>query len=208
MTGVCGTSKQRVKHHYYICSAKKKKLCTKRAVRQDWIEHLVLKHLLNLVRNEELLEFIAESTYQYYVAQNSDTSYTDSLQTALSETEKSIANLLRAIEAGIFNESTKDRMNELEEQKKEHIRFFLHQLADMDYTDIDFQKRLIKIFLNSVFVYDDKVVLTFNYSEDGKVLTLHEIDGGSGHSIRIPSGFVHHEKSAPAKAGALFFVRK
>ena len=38
----------------------------------------------------------------------------------------------------------------------------------MDYTDIDCQKRLIKIFLNSVFVYDDKVVLTFNYSEDGK----------------------------------------
>ena len=194
MTGVCGTSKQRVKHHYYICSAKKKKLCTKRAVRQDWIEHLVLKHLRNLVRSEELLEFIAESTYQYYVAQNSDTSYTDSLQTALAETEKSIANLLRAIEAGIFNESTKDRMNELEEQKKElrvalaaaklkeelslkkeHIRFFLHQFADMDYTDIDCQKRLIKIFLNSVFVYDDKVVLTFNYSEDGKVLTLHEI---------------------------------
>jgi len=36
MTGVCGTSKQKVKHHYYICRAKKKKLCTKRAVRQDW----------------------------------------------------------------------------------------------------------------------------------------------------------------------------
>ena len=170
----------------------------------------MLKHLRNLVRSEELLEFIAESTYQYHVAQNSDTSYTDSLQTALAETEKSIANLLRAIEAGIFNESTKDRMNELEEQKKElrvalaaaklkeelslkkeHIRFFLHQFADMDYTDIECQKRLIKIFLNSVFVYDDKVVLTFNYSEDGKILTLHEIDGGSGHSIRIPSGLVH-----------------
>jgi hypothetical protein len=225
MTGVCGTSKQRVKHHYYICSAKKKKLCTKRAVRQDWIEHLVLKHLRNLVRSEELLEFIAESTYQYYVAQNSDTSYTDSLQTALAETEKSIANLLRAIEAGIFNESTKDRMNELEEQKKElrvalaaarlkeelslkkeHIRFFLHQFADMDYTDIDCQKRLIKIFLNSVFVYDDKVVLTFNYSEDGKILTLHEIDGGSGHSIRIPSGLVHHAKKSVLKRTLFFHI--
>ena len=69
----------------------------------------------------------------------------------------------------------------------------LHQFAEMDCTDINCQKRLIKIFLNPVFVYDDKFVLTFNYSEDGKVLTLHEIDGGSGHSIRIPSGFVHHE---------------
>lgn len=64
----------------------------------------------------------------------------------------------------------------------------------MDYTDIDCRKRLIKIFLNSVFVYDDKVVLTFNYSEDGKILTLHEIDGGLGTCIRIPSGLVHHAK--------------
>ena len=115
-------------------------------------------------------------------------------------------------------------MNELEEQKKElrvalaaaklkeelslkkeHIRFFLHQFADMDYTDIDCQKRLIKIFLNSVFVYDDKVVLTFNYSEDGKILTLHEIDGGSGHSIRIPSGLVHHEKTRSCPCRSEFF---
>lgn len=122
----------------------------------------------------------------------------------------------------IFNESTKDRMNELEEQKqelrmalaaaklkeemglkKEHILFFLHQFAKMDYTDIECQKRMIRTFLNAVFVYDDKVVLTFNYSEDGKILTLHEIDGGSGHSIRIPSGFVHHAKKS-VQTDALF----
>lgn len=223
MTGICGTSKQKVKHHYYICSAKKKKLCTKRAVRQDWIETLVLKHLLRLVRNEELLEFIAENTYQYFLAQNTDTTYTKSLQKALDETDRAINNLLRAIEAGIFNENTKDRMNELEEQKKdlrvalaaaklkedlalkkEHIVFFLHQFAGMDYSDIECQKRLIKTFLNSVFVYDDKVVLTFNYSGDDRTITLHEIDGGLGHSICIPSAVVHHEKSDLLHASRFF----
>ena len=55
-----------------------------------------------------LLEFIAENTYQYYLAQNTDTTYTKSLQKALDETDRAINNLLRAIEAGIFNESTKD----------------------------------------------------------------------------------------------------
>ena len=105
-------------------------------------------------------------------------------------------------------------MNELEEQKKdlrvalaaaklkedlalkkEHIVFFLHQFAGMDYSDIDCQKQLIKTFLNSVFVYDDKVVLTFNYSGDDRTITLHEIDGGLEHSICIPSAVVHHEKA-------------
>lgn len=225
MTGVCGTSKQKVKHHYYICSAKKKKLCTKRAVRQDWIETLVLKHLLKLVRNEELLEFIAENPYQYFLAQNTDTTYTKSLQKALDETDRAMNNLLRAIEAGIFNESTKERMNELEEQKKElrvalaaaklkedlglkkeHIVFFLHQFAGMDYSDVACQKRLIKTFLNSVFVYDDKVVLTFNYSGDNRTMTLHEIDGGLGHGICIPSCVVHHERNLLTEPVRRFFL--
>ena len=116
-------------------------------------------------------------------------------------------------------------MNELEEQKKdlrlalaaaklkedlalkkEHIVFFLHQFAGMDYSDIDCQKRLIKTFLNSVFVYDDKVVLTFNYSGDDRTITLHEIDGGLGHSICIPSAVVHHEINPDAFASGFFHI--
>ena len=214
MVGICGTSKAGVTHHYYACRAQRKHQCNKRAVRQDWIEGIVLRHLTRLVKNTDLLEFIAENTYQYYLAQNTDTTYTKSLQKALDETERAINNLLRAIEAGIFNESTKDRMDELQEQKsdlksalaaaklkedlglkKEHILFFLHQFTNMDYSDIDCQRRLIKTFLNSVFVYDDKVVLTFNYSGDDRTITLHEIDGGLGHSICIPSCVVHQKKN-------------
>ena len=71
--------------------------------------------------------------------------------------------------------------------KKEHIVYFLHQFVNLDYSDIDCQKRLIKIFLNSVFVYDDKVVLTFNYSGDNRTITLKEIDAGLEHGVRIPS---------------------
>ena len=213
MIGICGTSKAGVKHHYYACKAQRKKLCKKRAVRQYWIESLVLKYIIRLVQDEALMEYIAENTYQYYLEQNTDTSYTKSLQKALEETDRAISNLLRAIEAGIFNESTKERMNELEEQKaelkaaltaaklkedmglkKEHILYFLHQFANMDYTDVDCQKRLIKIFLNSVFVYDDKVVLTFNYSGDDRIMTLKEIDSGLQQGVSIPSAVVHQAK--------------
>ena len=35
--------------------------------------------------------------------------------------------------------------------KKKHIVFFLKQFADMDYSDIACQKRLIETFVNSVF---------------------------------------------------------
>lgn len=51
-------------------------------------------------------------------------------------------------------------------------------LTIMDYLDLDCQRRLIKTFVNSVFIYDDKVVLTFHYSGDDRTITLNEIDAG------------------------------
>ncbi len=185
----------------------------------------MLEYVIKLVQDEELLEFIAENTYQYYIAQNSDTSYTDSLQKSLAEVEKSISNLVRAVEQGIFNEATKQRMDELDEQKaeikaalasvklkenlgltKEHIIYFLHQFANMDFTDLECQKRLIKTFINSVFVYDDKVVLTFNYSGDNRTITHMEIDAGLQQGVRLQSDVAHQTKKTPK--GVFFCLYK
>ncbi len=211
MIGVSGTSKTGARHHYYYCTSQRKKRCDKKPVRKFWIEELVLEYVTALIHNEDLLDFIAENTYQYYLEQNTETSYTDSLRRALEETEKSISNLVRALEAGIFNETTKQRMDELDRQKeelqgalaasklredlglkKEHILYFLHQFANMDCADPECQKQLIKTFVNSVFVYDDKVVLTFNYSGDDRTITLHEIDAGLQQGVRLPRALCHH----------------
>ena len=62
----------------------------------------------------------------------------------------------------------------------------------MDYSDLECQKRLIKTFINSVFVYDDKVVLTFNYSGDNRTITLMEIDAGLQQGVRLP-GMLSHQ---------------
>ena len=210
MVGISGTSGTGAKHHYYGCSGKREGLrrkntgnssrgrCTKKNVRKDWIEGLVLRETQLLLFDDELMDFIAENTYRYYVEANTDTAYTDALQTNLQEVEKSLANLLRAVEAGIFNNTTKTRMDELEEQKrqilaslevaklktglqltKDHILFFLLKFRDMDFDDIECQKRLIATFVNAVFVYDDRVTITFNYSGDNRTITLAEVDAAA-----------------------------
>lgn len=212
MVGVSGTGRSGVKHHYYYCTARRKKLCNKRPVRKEWIEGLVLDHTIALLRDDAVLAFIAEQTYQYYLQQNTDNSYTQSLHTALDDVNRSMDNLIKAMEAGIFNSSTKQRMDELDEQKceleaalaaarlkedlgltKEHILFFLHSFTNMDYDDQACKKRLIKTFVNSVFVYDDKVVLTFNYSGDDRTITLQEIDAGLPYGVCLPRTVFHHE---------------
>jgi hypothetical protein len=210
MVGFAGTSKTGTRHNYYACTEQRKKRCTKKSVRKAWIENLVLEYAIGLVQDDNLLEFIAENTYNYYVEQNTDSAYTDSLNAALADADKAIKNLVKALEAGIFNDSTKARMDELEAQKaeltaaiaesklkldlgikKEHILYFLRKFAEYDYEDITCQKRLIKTFINSVFVYDDKVVLTFNYSGDDRTITLKEIDAGLTTGVRLPRASFH-----------------
>lgn len=203
MAGLSGTGKTGMKYCYYACSSrrgdkKSKSTCTKKNVRKEWIEEIVLREIRFLLADDELLDFIAENTYRYYVAENSDTEYTDTLQTNLRDVERSLGNLLRAVEAGIFSDTTKARLDELEEQKKQilaslesaklqpglqltkdHILYFLKKFRELDMDDREAQKRLIATFVNAIFVYDDKITITFNYSGDNRTITLADVDAAS-----------------------------
>ena len=200
MVGVSGISKTGAKHCYYSCSSrhgdkKARSSCRKKNVRKAWIEGLVLREVSQLLQDDDLLDFIAENTYQYYVESNTDTAYTDALRSNLQEVEKALANIMRAVEAGIFNDTTRSRMEELEMQKqqiqaslnltqldnglhltKDHIFYFLQRFRELDTKNIACQRQLISTFINAVFVYDDHVTLTFNYSGDDRTISLAETD--------------------------------
>ena len=46
-----------------------------------------------------------------------------------------------------------------------------------------FQKEIIDIFVNSVYLYDDKLLLTYNYKNGTQTLTLDEIHAVLGSDI-------------------------
>ena len=53
-------------------------------------------------------------------------------------------------------------------------------MAAMDISDRDSQKRLIKTFVNAIYLYDDHFDIAFNYTENGKVIVkMQEIDDAS-----------------------------
>lgn len=226
MVGMSGTSKTGNRYNYYSCVMQRKKQCDKKSVRQEWIENLVIQKAISIVFDDELLDFIADNTYKYYVAENTDTAYTDSLKNDLNEVERGLNNLLKAIEAGIINGTTKARMDELEARKtlletalqaaklkqdlsltKERILYFLRRYREYDYSDIEAQKRLIATFINSVFVYDDHVTITFNYSGDSRTITLNEIDAGTSSKSSSAVSLVppdKHERSLLLAQQAFF----
>lgn len=206
MVGESGTSKTGDKHSYYICSKKKRfRQCDKKAVRQYDLEQLVVSKALEVLQDDELLEFIIENTWNFYQAQDESREEIESLRSQLQKTENGIANLVRAVEAGIINEATKNRMDELEEQRKalltsiaerevsgnfhitrDHIAYFLYKLRDLDFTQQECQKRLIQVFINSVYVFDDEITINFNYTNGTATVSLKDIE-----SIQSGGGFVH-----------------
>ena len=123
------------------------------------------------------------------------------LRRQLAETEKGIENMLNAIQQGIFTASTKQRLEELEKQKeelslsmttaelqkpkltREYMEHWFSQFRYGDPNDREFQKRLIDTFVNAIFVYDDKLVLTYNYQHGKQTITLKEVEDFLGSDL-------------------------
>lgn len=196
MAGVSGTSRSGAKHNYYSCMKRwKEKACDKKNVRQDVIEPLVLDAVYNILDDPDMIQFIADKTWELYEKQDTQKAEVQALQDSLSEVEKGIRNLVKAVEAGIISETIQNRLDELEAQKtaikkslaeqelmkrfkltKEVILFSLEKFRDLSRDDRKCQRRLIETFVNSIFLYDDKLTITFNYSGDNNTVTLSDIE--------------------------------
>ena len=107
--------------------------------------------------------------------------------------ETAIQNLLNAIQQGILTKSTKGRLEELEATKEEletkiaceklakpkvsaeFMTFWLHRFRKLDVQQKSHRKMLIDTFINAIFLYDDKMVLTFNYKEGTATITFDDL---------------------------------
>ena len=192
MVGESGKSHTGVMHYYYKCGgAKRLKDCDKKAVRKDWIERVVVCLTMQRVMDEEKINRLIDAIL---VMQEQEDTTTPALRSQLTETESSIGNILKAIEQGIFTPSTKQRLDELEARKeeilvniqtaelqkpkltREQMTAWFEQFRHGDPANRDFQKRLIDTFVNAVYVFDDKLVLTYNYQHGTQTISLEEIE--------------------------------
>ena len=101
---------------------------------------------------------------------------------------------------GIFKKlRSKGRLNESD--VKDAMREVKLALLE---ADVNF--KVVKTFVNAVFVYDDKVVLTFHYSGDDRTITLNEIDGELQHGVRISTFDAHQKSRCPFRVSAFLLV--
>ena len=133
--------------------------------------------------------------------QNEEDTMIPALEHQLRECEKGITNLLNAIQAGILTASTKERLEQLEAQRdelkcsilqaqmerpkysKEEIVQWISRYKYGNIDDKDYQKEIIDTFLNSIYVYDDRLVFTYNYKDGTETLTLKDIEAAFGSDL-------------------------
>ncbi len=143
-----------------------------------------------IILDDELIERLADMALE---RQGTNTSL-PILHQQYSETERSINNFLNAIQQGIITESTKKRLEELEQLKseisvqiakeeikqptlsREQILFWFHRLRKMDVKKLEHRRRLIDSFINSIYLFDDYMIITFNYKDGSKTITFEEIE--------------------------------
>lgn len=204
MVGESGTSKTGKVHHYYKCiNRKRKHNCNKKVEKKDWIEQVVVKYTVENVLTDENIELIATKAMELIQKDMEDTSLLVGLQEVLKDIDRKIKNLMTAIEEGIITPTTKERLEELEQNKretegqiakeeikkpllsKERIMYWLTSFKSGDIQDIEYQRRVIDTLVNSVFLYDmddggRKIVLTFNVSGSNTLtITSSDIEGTS-----------------------------
>lgn len=194
MVGKAGTSHTGKKHCYYACTNHLVKKCDKSAVRQDWIENAVISCISDLLHDPDLFNTIVERTWEYYERQDSVKTEIAGIEKQISAIDKKIQNLTRAIEALTDASPITSRINELSIQRdalmeslaqknieagisfeKEHIIYFLEKCRDMDADDVEVREKLIKTFINSIYMYEDRMTIAFNYSGDQNTVTIEDI---------------------------------
>ena len=98
------------------------------------------------------------------------------------------------IEQSILTTSTKERLEALEERKselsvqiikeemakptltKEQIIFWIERFRKLNIKRLDHRRRLIDSFVNAIYLYDDKMIITFNYKDGTQTMPFEEIE--------------------------------
>lgn len=206
MFGESGTSATGRTYYYYKCAnVKRRKGCNKKTVQKEWLEDLVVRETMKLIQDDAVIDKIVQLVMD---VQNQENTTIPLLEKQLQEVNKKLDNLMKAIEDGLYTRTTKERLEELEIQKDEltakiadeklkklsfnedFIRFWLMKFRKFDISQKKQRKALIEIFVNAIFLYDDRMLITFNYKDGTQTVRFEDAltaDGVEGKSSDLSS---------------------
>lgn len=171
-----GTSRNGTMRRYYKCFGRKSKNgCCKENVRKEELEKFVIDTLLQALKNESIMNVFVKRIMEIQRQNRQDNTILDFLKKEKSEKEKTLTNLMSAIEQGLINVSTIKRINELEKEIEELEKAILIEESQEEKTitkkDIENfyiqalnlePQQLINYLVKEIIVFDERIEIKFN----------------------------------------------
>ena len=183
ITAETGTSHNGRVYHYYKCFGRKsdKNSCSKKNVKQDYIESVVFSATVEYVLTPKVIDKIAKMVVDNFNAEIEKPTALLAFEKDLKAVKKSIDKILTAIEEGIYTKSTKEKLLSLEATQEDleakiavekakqikplelvDVRTFLNYYARKQYENGQEKNEFMSSFINRVFLFDDKVIILYN----------------------------------------------
>lgn len=191
MVGYSGTSRNGKVHHYYACKnrIKKEKTCAKQYVQKDYIENLVIDKCREILTADNIAKIAKEIVSA--CEKGNDLTEMKRLEKQLKDIERKQNNLMNAImecdndvtrkllfaevpkledaKTAVEDEIIKEEKNMIR-LTEEQVRFFLSALKKGAVNDIKYRKSLVSVFVNKIYLYNDKI--TFIFDSSGTPMTV------------------------------------
>lgn len=220
MVGDSGTSKTGTVHHYYVCQSHKRRSgCKKKSVPKDRLENTVVRFITTHCLTGEGMEEIATAVIKAE-QESMKTSPLPAMQKDLAEVNRKINNINDAIAEGIWNSSTKQKLDDLTETRErlmisisslqnssarlldhDSVIKFLKKMAAQDMDDPEERRFIINTFVNAVYVFDDHLKLVLNARENNPKVPVPLPPDGSDNISNSPPFGMH-----PNPATVIFSV--
>lgn len=179
MQGECGTSQNGDVKRYYKCANRKSNhSCNKETIKKEEIEQLIINTTLQMLTNPENLNMIIDKIASYHQKQTLSKSTYNILIAEREETKKSLQNIIKAVESGLFNTAMKNRMDELEKQLttlEEKIiaeecnqKNTLSREQILQFIEYALKKEpriMINLLIQKIIIYDDKIEIFYKYTD-------------------------------------------
>lgn len=174
-----GTARNGEILRYYKCLGKKRgNNCKKTQHKKAELEELIINTVNQVFLDKNNLSEIVDKVMHNHQQRIKEQSILNILIAEQKQLEKEINNFLEAIGQGIITSSTKRRLNELEERKEEvdakiAIEESRNKISISKQEIEKYIKKALKenpkvmldMLIKQIILYDDKMEITFNYTE-------------------------------------------
>ncbi len=186
--GSTATSRSGEKHYYYVCNNRRKHhTCDAPNLKREIIEDIVINKTLEILNQpntiQQLTELAAKANNEMMSASELEL---QAINDRIKQLQAELDNYMKAIAKGFISDTLQTQIQKTEAElqdhmtrcanhetannqinlTKEHIEFFLYKMTKENPTTKQGRASIIDTFIKQATIFDDRVEIVFNYSND------------------------------------------